>query len=57
MHCFITNIKMWKHQVENLCKSSIVAIFFFLAISEIDENFKGVLVKIREVLRNQLFRD
>ena len=30
---------------------------FFSAISEIDENFKGVLVKIREVLRNQLFRD
>ena len=27
------------------------------AISEIDENFKGVLVKIREVLRNQVFRD
>ena len=32
----------------------IVAIFFS-AISEIDENFKGVLVKIREVLHDQLF--
>ena len=34
----------------------IVAIFFS-AIGEIDENFKGVLVKIKEVFRNQLFRD
>ena len=30
---------------------------FFSTISEIDKNFKGFLVKIREVLRNQLFRD
>ena len=42
--------------VQNICIKTIVAIFFS-AISEIDENFKGVLVKIREVLRNFLFRD
>ena len=31
--------------------NNIVAIFFS-AISEIEENYKGVLVKVREVLRN-----
>ena len=41
----------------SICQSMYIVAIFFSAISEIDENFKGVLVKIREVSRNQLFRD